>query len=634
MRPTWKRNRYALLSSIACAGILLTGTAATAQTTKTDQATEAVPSSDDIVVTATKQGNQTVQNVPLSISVISGETLLKQGAVSYRDYLTSLPGVSYQSNGGYKDKIAIRGVADAISSRTNSTTGIYIDEAPITEVDASLADIGTYDLDHVEVLRGPQGTLYGASSMGGTVRLITRKPDLVASSGEVNAAVDAVAHSGDIGRSVDGFINLPIRTDQLALRVTAGYRHTAGFIDNVAVNAKDVNSGDSEYVRAQLRYAPTDRLNVLLQYQYKHDKRNGNPDEDIALGNYSQLRYYPEYQNVFTSIYGLTVDYKLGGATITSATNYIDKHGDTLRQLQGDLPDIQDVTGTTLKAGTGVGLIYSFPNRLFSQELRIASAQGKKLHWLVGAYYSNFSPNNLQREVVTGNQLPGVDLYTSATAITRTQIAAFGEVGYDITPRLTATVGLRAFQIKTRSYNITSGLLNGGVDDGPGLHSRDRSVQQRYNLQYRFDEDHQLYAQAAQGFRPGGPLTSVSGPTCRAELTALGYASLPASYAPDKLWNYEIGSKNSFLDRHLTVNASAYRIDWNQIQLAQNLACGQQFIANAGNARITGGELEVTARPLDGLNLSASVGYVDSEFRETNAQLRTVKGAPLPGVPK
>ena len=593
---------------------------------------DAALQSGDIVVTAQKRGDQRLQDVPLSIVAIAGETLRKQGAVAYRDYLVQLPGVSYQSNGGFKDKIAIRGVADAIGSRTLSTTGIYVDEAPISEVDASLADISTYDLERVEVLRGPQGTLYGASSMGGTVRLITNKPSLTQSGGQIDATGSSLAHGG-FGYSADGYVNVPLITDLLALRVTGGYRRTAGFIDNLAYNKDDANSGISDYVRAQLRYQPNPALNVLLSVQHKFDKRNGNPDEDLNRVKYDQYRLFPDHQHYNTNIYGLTVDYDLSFAHLTSATNYIDKKGVTTRDFSADVADIADA-GFSVAPDSGAALFYSYPNKLFSQEVRVSSTRHGRFNWLIGGYYSRFHPHNAQTEHLTDGQLADVDFYSSLTNLKRTQLAIFGELSYEIVDGLTATAGVRASRVTTHSYNFTDGILNGETDDGPALRSNNKNVQQRYNLQYKLDENHQLYAQAAQGFRAGGPIVPSTRPACLAELATIGYSSAPTQYGPDRLWNYEIGVKNAFLARKLRVNVSGYQIDWRNVQLSESLACGDQFTANAGRARIRGAELESSLAPTPGLILTFNLGYTDSEFRDTNTKIRTVKGGSLPGVPK
>lgn len=631
---TIRRSLLLCGTSISIAAFSVPAIAQSTDAAAPTETKETAAPAGDIVVTALRR-RENLQSAPADITALTGSALRLAGAQDYRDFLSAVPGVNYSSNGGFKDKIFIRGLSDSMSSRVLSTTGVYLDEVPLTEVDGSLGDFGTFDINRVEILKGPQGTLYGSSSMGGTVRIITNKPDVT----RYEAAFDgtlSVVQGGGTNYQGNAMINVPIIKDVVALRVAGGYRRDAGWIDNTATGQSDVNTFKKTNVRAQLAVKPSDKLTVNLMFQYENSRQNYGPFEDFGAKD-SIYRLYPEYSNYVSKIYNATIDYDLGFAHILSTTSYVDKKNNYGRDFtSSDLGDIESLSGVTLPSGTGVGLLYKFPNKLFTQEVRVSSNGTGKFNWIVGGYYSDFKPHNLQQEVTTSDLTDGMNIYTADIRYKRTELAGFGELSYKPVSRLELTAGVRVFKYNITSDTNASGYFQNGdqttvtVSD---LKTKESSHVAKFRAAYKATDDNLVFAQASQGYRAGGIVSPFS-TTCQAELKTLGYSESPTSYKPDKLWDYEIGSKNSFLDKRVTFNATAYYINWQDAQMARNLSCGNQFISNAGKAHSRGAEIETTVTPIDHLDLRGTLAYTKATFAETNTQIQTVKGADLPNSPR
>ena len=586
---------------------------------------------EEIVVTAQKR-SESVQDVPISIAVLTGNTLRTMGANDYTDFLNAVPSVTYAKNGAYKDKIFIRGLSDSLSSRVLSTTGIYIDETPITEVDASLGDIGTFDINRVEVLRGPQGTLFGSGSMGGTVRIITNRPDATAFSALLDGTVSGTSHTdGDPNYETNAMANIPLVADRIAIRAVGGYRHDGGFIDNLADSARGINDDHTGYARVQAELKLVDGLEILLGVQYQQTDIAFGPNQDVGLGNYNVYRLYPEDNRFTTRIYTATINYTLPFATLTSATSQITKSafsGRDLSNAYGD--DFRLATGAT-QPNIGIGLLNYYPNKAFTQELRLASSSGGPLHWLAGLYFNDFNPHNAQILASTVPALAAYDFGSASITSYRRELAEFGEVSFDITSRFQVTAGLRHSRFVIGQGEVDSGYEFGDVV-APVQVSKQSKTVSKFRADYKLTNDHLIYALAAQGYRPGGPVSNFDD-SCLPELHSLGYNTPPTRYNPDSVWSYELGSKNEFLDHRLTLNLDGYFIKWDQTQVAQNLQCGYQYISNAGGAHTRGVELEMQARPLPGLDVSFGGAYTKATFTTGSSEIGIIEGGTLPNVP-
>lgn len=590
---------------------------------------------EEIVVTALRR-EERLQDVAASLTVVTGEQLAASGAQDYTDYLNAVPGVTYADNGYRTSRVTIRGVSDGLVV-TNPLTGMYIDEAPVTQGTQPTFDPSLYDVERVEVLKGPQGTLYGSGSMGGTVRVIMNKPKLNEFSGAAEGTFGTIAHGGDLYR-VDGVLNAPVVDDVVAVRVAGSYRDQDGFIDNVhpGREREDVNSVEKTNVRTQVLIKPQDKTSVLLGFMYQDEDLQGTSFSDHLLPRYQQDRVYAQTGPGETSLSSLTIEHEFSAATLTSATNYLDKTSaaniDATMFFRGL---VSMLTGIPVGANEGLGITTDVDFSVFSQEVRLASSGDNRLKWLVGGFYSDARTTytqafDLREAVAVSARFNGSDLFLSEQEERNRQAAVFGELTYEITDRLSATVGARGFDVRMDATATSDGILNGGF----GVTKKDAnssSATQKYLVDYKLTSDNHVYVQAAQGFRAGGANDAVPTSVCGADLAALGYSSAPTDYDPDKLWSYELGSKNVLLDRRLTLNAAAFFIDWDKIQSNIPLpTCGFSFVANTGKAESKGIEIEAALQPVDGLSIVAAVGYTDAQLTEAAPGTAAADGDRLP----
>jgi outer membrane receptor protein involved in Fe transport len=599
-----------------------------------DDAADQQSNGGAIVVTALRR-EQRLQDVPLAISVIDGELLREKGTQDYRDYLTTVPGVTFAEGGLRGVRVAIRGISDGVGA-TAPLTAIYLDEAPITETYTSTLDPNVFDIERVEVLRGPQGTLYGSGSMGGTIRVITRKPQLNQVEGAADAALETV-ESGGINWRANGVINLPVVDDRLALRVSGGYRKDGGWIDNVALGLEDVNTVEKTNLRGQLLFAPGLDTSVILSVIHQSEDLGGPFQDYFATPVNTTASLYREGGSTNAELYSLTVEHELERFAITSASNYTVKDTDNIADGTASLTRLVGLfTGVLIPAGEGLGVRSASSLDLFTQEVRLSTTGSNAVDFVVGGFYSNGTTDF--RTNFDFSQAPSLDgvvteeeFYLAQESYQITQIAAFGELTWNITDRLALTAGLRGFDVNQRDISFGSGLLNGG-ERTSARKGGGSSVTQKYLVDYEVSHDHMIYATAAQGYRNGGATGGFPLAPCQTFLDELGYDSVPTQYDPDKLWNYEIGSKNSFAGGTVTLNGAAYYIDWSDIQASVGLACGFTFIANAGEARSMGFELEGSVRPVDGLVINAALAYTDAELTAVAPGFAGQEGDPLPFV--
>jgi iron complex outermembrane recepter protein len=578
-----------------------------------------------VLITANKRVEK-LQDVPASIAVLSADYLADTESVSFQDYLTAVPGVSYYQNAAQTNAIFIRGVSAGVNILSSSTTGIYIDDAPVTQSVGGTVDLNTFDLARVEVLRGPQGTLYGAASMGGTVRLITNKPDLSSIATSVETELSQTSH-GTLSYNTNAMFNLPL-SDTLGLRVVGGFRESGGFIDEVDLGRNDANFDQTSTLRAQMRWQPNGRTDVLLSVFYQDEVYGAHPEAypGPGFGPYQGGVNFPEGGKQPFTLYALTLNDDLGFATLTSSSSYYDKRSVAEREN----PDGEVMLGVS--AGIGEQLIYEAAT--FSQEIRLASASAGPYRWLVGTFYSDGKGPSLQGYGLS--TLPAVsaeNLYNADIPQRQHQSALFGEVGRTLLDGLTFTAGLRRSQYSDHTIDRESGVFAGGIvntDSG----ANDHFLNQRYTLSYTPVRDQLFYVQAASGSRPGGP-TEAAGLTesCRTDLVSLGFDPPPVQTRPDSLWTYEVGSKSSFGER-VTLNTALYYTQWRDIQSAVTLQCGEQFPSNAGAADIRGAEIALDAKPTAGWTLTASAAFTDSFVTAANASVGAFVGSPLPLVPQ
>lgn len=633
-------NRTLRAALLVTAGVVgFTAMPAVAQSTSSANAEEAT--GNEIIVTARKR-TETLQDIPSSIAAIGNEQISKLGADSLEEFAGQTPGLSLTGNRA-NSQIVLRGVTtgpvNQDQAEIKETVGLYLDETPIA-VQRFSPNLKLYDLDRVEVLRGPQGTLYGAGSMAGAIRLITRKPDASDFSASAKGELASVSHGGTT-RTIDGMVNVPIVPDVLAVRAVGFWKHNAGFIDNVTTGQDDVNWEESKGGRLAARLTPSSATTVdaLVSYQRsRHNARSVYAEEAGYLNTTVAVNEPYVDKNLTAS---LAVNQEFDPFDVTVVGSYRNKKLDYLIE-----------TGTFVSfvapnyRSLPLGVIKNNANQEdYSGELRFASKPTSPVQWTLGAFYENKANFFAQDLTVAGVDAAGGfnstafgaaadQLYVSAINLKERQIALFGEIVVPVGDHLKGTIGGRYFDAKQRSSVQFGGIF---ADPNEGIFpfkNKESGFNPKFNLSYEFDRDHMIYAQAAKGFRLGGTNEPVPATSCAADLAARGLATAPDSYKSDSLWNYEVGAKTSWLDRALTVNVSAYHIDWKNPQVTAQLGCGFNVFVNAGGLKIDGGELETAIRPTEGLTIRGGLGYTDSRLTQDLTFVSGRKGDRAPFVPK
>ncbi|MGH8137135.1 MAG: TonB-dependent receptor [Steroidobacteraceae bacterium] len=666
--------------------IALTGApvlAATAANEADAGAAEAPPLAE-VVVSANKLNAQKVLDVPGSIQAISGDTLQRSGAAGIMDIAGDIPGLSVQDLGPGDKKYVIRG----INSTGDSTTGIYYGEAVISGSNANdgggfNSDIRLYDLDHVEVLRGPQGTLYGASSMSGTIRFIPKSPDLNNAGGYLTMEGSETAHASG-NYNINGAINLPIVEGTLSLRMVGWKLYDSGYINQTRVGVgvykvpnvqppvppvavtpvgfvKGVNDDDAGGGRAILRYQPNENLTIDASYTAQTETSAGSSRftpagvtswsgqgipavQGCDLCNTDVTRS-PWSDNL--KVFGLTASYKTSAGTITATTN----------QYNRSLGFAFDSTPILVSFGVPVPAETLEPQsrKLNSSELRFASDFASPVNFVAGVYRQHESTRWVS-DVVTTNGLgyvdgpfstsnsddalsnPGVGntFFGQADQRSTTQYAGFGEATWKATSAFTVVGGLRYFTERLEGVQESTHPF-GGFPAGPVLGPIQdptqtfNKVTYKANASYKFSDSALVYATTSSGFRSGG-LNPQSEP----------FEPIPAAFAPDSLTNYEVGDKGLLLDGRLEYQIDAYLIHWNNIQVPETTRDGAfPFVGNAGKAEVKGLEMELAVRPVEYLTATLAGSYQDAYLTEgASADLKQsnptlgVTGESIPNVPK
>ncbi|WP_332819694.1 TonB-dependent receptor [Sphingopyxis sp.] len=614
-------------------GLFITGSIAALMAAMPAQAQEpvAVEATGEIVVTAQKRV-QNVQDVPISIAVVSGEELQEQGSASLVDYAGYVPGMNVSNSGTPgQTTITLRGVAPLNNSQT---VGIYLDDAPVgssaiyNRAGAFTIDLMPYDLQRIEVLKGPQGTLYGASSIGGLVKYVTVQPDT--REFKVRAGVEGFAIKGGdgLGWGAQAMVNVPIVEDRLAVSGSFAWRSTPGWVDSVNNAAlKDQNDYEQRGGRVALLWTPTPELSVKLAaiWQSLDSEGNGLYAADLTgkrLGDgRSYNNYVPESFDVDLDYYSATIDYDFGAATLTSATTYS-------KTQSAQVQDASYAFGVLFPLLTGGAIppgITPFALDLglkkWTQEVRLASPSGGRFEWLIGGFFTDEKTSNSQlvRSFdMAGNPIAPLDpLATVGLPATYKEYAVFGNATFKLSEQFEITGGLRWARNDQTFRQISSGAIVPQADD-PGKSSEDVFT---YSIspQFHINEDAMLYARLATGYRPGGPNVIVP--------------NVPPTVDADRMKNYEVGLKADFADRMVSVDVALFLMDWTDIQVVRSFG-GVSGGANGGKARSKGIEGSFALRPAPGLTISATGSYTDAVLSEDVPDISGVDGDRLPAVPK
>ncbi len=624
---------------------------------------------DEIIVTAERR-EEKLDRVPISVTAFSQKTMDELHIQSFSDLASIVPGLvvsTPQSGVQGSTDVAIRGI---FSGGNAPTTQFYIDETPVAiRRQDGAGPAGSphpliFDLDRVEVLRGPQGTLFGSSAMGGAIRYITPQPNLTDSSGYVKAEI-GYTDRGGANYEVGLAYGAPIVSGLAAFRVSGWFDAPSGFIDREdpftgLIQKKNANTSNSYVVRPAVTIAPMAGLSittaVFLQQVHQNEPDlywvNSLPKPERSHVSGTQVQ---EPLTDDLRVASIAIKYELPGITLQSDTSYLDREYE-------DFNDITQGLESEFSGGNpfipGLQSFRSYEDNLafthaWQQEFRAASqSPDSRVSWVAGAYYRHavtglaqlippdLSPitdaiaglNSLQyfgnpNFVVNGLVL---NSYTNFQT-TDVQEALFGEVTVDILPRLKANAGVRIeHSIVDHQNEIVAGPLNGLTYSSLTLPDQiGNPITPRFGLTYQYTDDDMVYASGAKGYRAGGgnAASAVGNSLCNPSLAALGLTSVPTSFGPDTLWSYEIGAKDQLFEKKLAIQASVYYIDWTNIQTGVTLnSCAQSFTANRGRAVSKGFDLQVAAVLAEGLKAGANVGYTNAFY--PNAAY----GSPVNGV--
>jgi len=584
---------------------------------------------EEVVVTAQKRA-QKLQEVPFAISAVTQQQLEQTGADGAEDYLSQVPGVFYTSQGRGQSNIVMRGIStSSAASNQQSTVEIYLDELPLLDRFAGWTkpDIDTFDIERVEVLRGPQGTLFGSNSLGGAIRLITAKPDLSQLEGRVELGT-STTDGGEGSNNFSGMLNVPLVEGEVGLRAVGYRRYKGGWVDNDFRDQQNVNDEKATGGRAILEFRPGDRATIQASAVYERSVTDDAPMtfDNEAAGPSDEFNVaFPSDIEADFQAFSLNVDYDFGGVSLTSSSVYGERDG-----LLG--------RGLIELALRGFGAVYDPDATLFArqkserfaQELRLASSGEQPLKWIIGANYMDYHLDFSQRWTV---RMPVVsasltNFLNEVIEVDVRETAAFGEASYNITDKLIATVGARWTDIDYESDTTSTGtVINSprAIVEKPAS-----SVTPKISLSFFATPDTHIYATASKGFRGG-----------QTNFNAAQNALIPAGFDPDTLWNYELGLKADWMDRRLTSNVALFAIEWSNIQLARlinlpppSLVPVANIVDNAGDAKIRGAEAELIVRPIDSLEIGTSLTYTDAELESVLPGVSVIPGSRLPGTPE
>ncbi|MFL6576689.1 MAG: TonB-dependent receptor, partial [Povalibacter sp.] len=616
----------------------------------------------EIIVTAQKRATA-LQDVPFSVAAMGESQIRDTGSTDIAELARNVAGLAITDLGPGQSQVSIRGVSAGQVVRdlvggVKESVGVYLDESPISQA-LFTPDLDLFDLERFEVLRGPQGTLFGAGSAAGTLRYITRQPQL----GKFEGAAEANLYSGtdtDTGGGVKGAVNMPLG-ETAALRIVGYYDEMAGFIDSYypgrAVR-KDVNSGQRTGGRVALLFKPNDAISITPRFVYQKLETDGYPRIDVynILGNpytttepavdpgeRGQVTQLTEGIDDELKLADLKMDFAIGTTTLTSVTSYTDREVQVLRdasQLSGSVT--YQLGGTPAEVRLNSPLYDTTDLKTFSQELRLTSDTSRAVEWLVGAFYQH-----IDREYGQDLPTPGYDAflariglppssgfnappdtpYFSHVPFTFKQFAVFGEATLHLNDQWALTGGLRYYDFdEDRTLTFAGVFADQGYTDEPGSTSSD-GFSPRAIVSFKPNEDVQFNAQVSRGFRLGGINDPLNVTLCTPADRAI-YSGQP-TFEDEKVLNYEVGAKTRLADGRVTLNAAVFYSDIDNLQvIADAGSCSSRIVLNAQGRR-QGAEMELMTRLGGHFDLGLSASYVDSEITETR---NDANGNPIAGI--
>jgi len=629
----WKRGAY--VSGLLCGTALALPPGAAIAQEQSEPTNTAVSSEDAQIVVTARRKDEALTSVPASITAISSADLQRQNIRSFTDYATKIPNLSFQYGQGGDllwsgdRSTTIRGVVGI------GTTAYYINDTPIPPS----VSPQTLNLERIEVLKGPQGTLFGASSMGGTLRFLTKKPSLSENSSTIQIQ-GGTTRGGSFDFDGNAQTNVVLAEDAVGLDVAFGYTRESGFINRrfpdasgQLVTVDDQGSTESLSGSLALRAELSDSLDVTISALGQTSKLDGFPAAYLPLPGYRPLSYtvdrdrdVQEYSKDRWGLGSLVFNYSGDGFSVVSSTSLFERH---IREREDATEGTNQFFERDLEidlGGPAFVVLSDQKTRTFTQEARLSFDDGTILPGLsgiVGFFYQHerqfgAAPGVFVQEMEDAGLEPPF-LADSISSTRDSNTAFFGELYYELAPRLTVTLGLRQYWLtQKRDAATDTGFLFGpdGAEN-PALRSSESGVVPKFVLSYDIGDQGNIYASVSKGFRPGGSQPRLPD-FCSADLAEIGLnADDVGQYQTDSLWSYEVGAKSRLAEGRLNVSAGAFRMDWSGIQQNGFLPiCGFNFITNAGKARIEGGEIEIGGRPFADVPLSIQfgLGYTDARL--------------------
>jgi iron complex outermembrane recepter protein len=642
--PADRRRKAASAISGAGAVMMVAGLSSTVVLAQTAPTSAAADSSalQEVVVTARKRTESLVE-VPESISVLSDRTLEDLHIESFLDYANKIPDMAFSYGTGTFNgitesrSIAIRGITGS------NTTALYIDDTPINQG----MDPRVVDLERIEVLKGPQGTLFGSDSMGGTVRLITKKPDTSQDDFRVMTEAGATSGGGSADYGGELVANFVVVPDVFAVRTMLFQRHEAGFLTRtypLPSNPAETGSAGDQGADLTSGFSVTGLWHVLkgldasLRVMYQQDALKGWPDTYAPLPDFEpdsynrpQPRDLQDRASYNWWMPSLELSYQGTGWSFVSSTSYYDFERKQLEDSEaGSIQFMEDFYGVAPPADRDPWFS-ARGTRHFTEEMRASFDEVWHISGVVGAYYSD----DLTRGGWPGTYYYGLtDLGIGATTNLvyseydndrDHEAALFGELYYHFGPKTILTLGARRYRLTQEATSITNGFFNGGeIISGPAANVEE-GTSPKFALSQGIGQDANAYASAAKGFRPGG-VGGTLPTTCNPEIEALGLVPTDTThFNPDSVWTYEAGAKSNLWNRTTLASVAVYQTNWTDVQQPINLpGCGYQFLGNAGTARVRGAEFELRGRPLQPLELGLGLGYEDARVTTAGTSAFTV----------
>jgi iron complex outermembrane recepter protein len=629
----------------------------------------------EVLVTATKR-EESIQKIPLSVTALLGQDLEDRNAVNFDDYARSVPGLSFTDLGDGRERISIRGVDSKIGQ---AVVGYYFGETPIPDSSSVSAEKVAFDpeivdINRVEILRGPQGTVFGSGSMGGTIRIIPNEPDLTKDELSVRNILSSTEHANGPKEVISGMLNTPLVNDSLALRLSTWASWDSGFIQRQVATPESLSANSA--TGAPLVFRPVASVpagdvfggRVALLFQ-------ASDAVDLEASLYSDQQFYPGFQDITTGpqnpgdalVQNFLFNQQeqnrnrltIGNFRLTADAGYVDflaslSYTRRLISLEQESAAALEYLGFS-PATSATPIIEEARDDAYFGEVRVSSKRSGSqafdtFQWLTGASYgyqkgwthiSLVDPGFSQAFGAITGPVPGDNLFEERAITWIKQSSIFGELRYEPIERLSIAAGAREYFYSRTDAQPETGLFAATSNDSsipnpytaPTARGDANGVVYRGTLSWQQSRGLMYYAQASEGFR--GPFGRFELPNlCAADAARLGSTTAQGEVASDKLWNYEIGAKTSWLDDRVRANVSVYRIDWTNVQQSILLSCGFSLKENLGSVVNKGGEVEAEARITNALSGGVAVGYVNSALQQDIFGIPGTQGQPLPDVPK